>query len=87
MQVEPIYEEVATVPADILVTRPVVETSIIVEAPIECHVAEPEIHVNVGTVNPLKKALDETCVDDCSEEFEKIGKLLDNRQALLAKVR
>ena len=80
MQVEPICEDFSTEPVDTLLT------SGVIEPPIAC-VLEPEIAVKVGAINPLQKALDETCVDDYSDEFEKIGKLLDDRHALLAKVR
>jgi hypothetical protein len=96
MQVEPICEDFSTEPVDTLLTSGVIEPPIacvieppiacVIEPPIAC-VIEPEITVKVGAINPLKKVLDETCVDDYSDEFEKIGKLLDDRHALLAKVR
>lgn len=78
MRVEPMSEELETE----LVTAVPCE---MMEAPVT-EIIEPGITVKVGAVNPLREALDKTCVDDCSDEFEKIGKLLDDRHALLAKV-
>ena len=74
MRVEPMSEELVTAVPCEMMEAPVIE------------IIEPGITVKVGAVNPLREALDKTCVDDCSDEFEKIGKLLDDRHALLAKV-
>ena len=78
MTVEPIGEELATEPM-------VYKCGTTDQAATDT--IEPQIHVEVGAVNPLKKALNDTCVDDCSEEFEGIEKQLNKRHALLAKVR
>ena len=79
--------EVGPIPCDNLTTQPVILTqSGVIEYPPDV-IIEPEITVTVGTVNPLKEALNKTCVDNCADKFEEIGRLLDNRNALLAKVR
>lgn len=77
MTVEPVSEE--------LVTEPVIYKCGTIE-PAPTETIDPEIHVEVGAVNPLKEALDKTCVDNCSKEFEEIGEQLNKRHALLAKV-
>ncbi|KAL5249404.1 hypothetical protein ACHWQZ_G018302 [Mnemiopsis leidyi] len=78
MTVEPVSEE--------LVTEPVIYKCGTIE-PAPTETIDPEIHVEVGAVNPLKEALDKTCVDNCSKEFEEIGEQLNKRHALLAKVK